>query len=1442
MKIKKLVLRSVLLCMILAILLGVQAFAMDAQLEEYAPQAQENILITAYLFHATDKEDGTPGIVPEMLEKQLELAKNADCDIINHVYFDHPEDESNETFERFRQLAEAANAKGLKVLAGDYDIWGAANITPELIESYSKLDGIAGYWLTDEPYNPNPYAKWAKMIREIDPDAIIDVNFLPRAAYSEGVYIDQLEDYGRLLYENGCSLSLDAYCFGPEAGSVDEYSLFSNYDDLRLAGLHTNQNTAVYVQSVGMENGYRRPDANTLRYGMMTAVAYGVKNIKFFTWGSPLEGEGPYTDAIIDRNYEPTDLYAPVSEINRKIHVLGAKLAACDALQIYHTGSIIGGTEDYCQNIPADLFLQPEDDGRAIVSLFRSRSGSEEYVMIVNKDFESAQTFTFRTDAALQRVDDVTGALTAVSKQNGAFSVTLQPGDAAVYQIPSGTIRDEQPEEQDNLALNASIWASSSFGAQGMYINKLNDGKTDDGYGIRMSAENEDGEWINVDLGAVETINRIELYPAGKKQGCGLYFPKDFEIGVSADGKTWKTVAKEENFSRSMQYVPVYTFEDTDARYVRIEITGMRSDQAELGEIGIYNDDGSRPSEIRTNWESSEYTPGMNIALGKPVMDVTSSCEWPEYGLSKDNVTDGSESTGWNSDVQQYMDDSDEHTESFTVDLLDEYLINEIRLVPWGESYETLTSYPRDFTISVSMDGTNFTDVLSATDQEGMRTWDAVAYPLDSAAAARYVRFTCTRMTESGNQAVDGWMVALADFEVYGLGLLHPSDAGYAAGSTVTSSPASDDLDKLTDGLLTTEWSAGSFEGADTEVTVTIDLKQRYLVNRIDLTSGLPEGGRNAFPQAYSAAVSTDGEHWTTVFTTNDDSNNTAQQTRYLTFDTTEARYIRITASRLTQRANSSSYGCKYAEVAVYGEGQPAGADKEALRDLVAENEDRTAADYDADTWNLFGAALKRAQSVLAKAAATQDEIDAADAALRKLADWMDAGIGNVAYLKQIDSCSSSYEQEGSTPANEAYINDGNVVSYWASDPAVGEENTPEWIILDLAVDADDETELYDLVEIDILPTEFYDCGNAFPADYIIEVSQNGTDWTQIAARTDDNQNPEEQTLRVIPVDAKGVRYLRFTATKLSRAEDGRSWNVQIAELRAYGRRSGTQTPADRSALQALITKCDAKRQNDYTDASWSDFSDALEAAKQVLNDPDASQAQIDRAVSRLQSALNALVEKSAPAPVTPSKPTAPAGKPSVRPGAAGSSSAELPFIDVTRAAWYRNAVAHVYENRLMTGTSGTMFSPDGTATRAMVLTILYRMAGEPDGGAAVFTDVRSGAWYARAVQWAAEENIANGFADGTFRPDTRITREQLAAILMRYAAWCGCDTTDRASLTSFTDAAQISAYARDALSWAKAAGLMSGKGGGRIDPAGSATRAELAQTLMNLAKLTGEK
>lgn len=479
---------------------------------------------------------------------------------------------------------------------------------------------------------------------------------------------------------------------------------------------------------------------------------------------------------------------------------------------------------------------------------------------------------------------------------------------------------------------------------------------------------------------------------------------------------------------------------------------------------------------------------------------------------------------------------------------------------------------------------------------------------------------------------------------------------------------------------------------------------------------------------------------------------------------------------------------------------------------------------------------------MLAKAAATQDEIDAAGAALRKLADWMDVGIGNVAYLKQIDSCSSSYEQEGSTPANEAYINDGNVVSYWASDPAVGEENTPEWIILDLAVDADDETELYDLVEIDILPTEFYDCGNAFPADYIIEVSQNGTDWTQIAARTDDNQNPEEQTLRVIPVDAKGVRYLRFTATKLSHAEDGRSWNVQIAELRAYGRRSGTQAPADRSALQALITKCDAKQQSDYTDASWSDFADAQEAAKQVLNDPDASQAQIDRAASRLQSALNALIEKSAPAPVTPSKPTAQAGKPSVRPGAAGSISAELPFIDVTRAAWYRNAVAHVYENRLMTGTSGTMFSPDGTATRAMVLTILYRMAGEPDGGAAVFTDVRSGAWYARAVQWAAEENIANGFADGTFRPDTRITREQLAAILMRYAAWCGCDTTDRASLASFTDAAQISAYARDALSWAKAAGLMSGKGGGRIDPAGSATRAELAQTLMNLAKLTGKK
>lgn len=184
-------------------------------------------------------------------------------------------------------------------------------------------------------------------------------------------------------------------------------------------------------------------------------------------------------------------------------------------------------------------------------------------------------------------------------------------------------------------------------------------------------------------------------------------------------------------------------------------------------------------------------------------------------------------------------------------------------------------------------------------------------------------------------------------------------------------------------------------------------------------------------------------------------------------------------------------------------------------------------------------------------------------------------------------------------------------------------------------------------------------------------------------------------------------------------------------------------------------------------------------------------------------------------------------------------------FTDVPEDAWYTEAVSYVVEQGLMNGTGGGRFHPMGTADRAMLVTILYRLAGEPEGsGTAGFPDVADGAWYADAVNWAAAQGIAAGYADGRFAPADALTREQIAALLYRYAAGQEAEVSASADLSGYADGEQTSGYAVEAMRWAVGAGLLTGKDGNRLDPRGTATRAELAAILMRFCEkgLAGEE
>ena len=178
------------------------------------------------------------------------------------------------------------------------------------------------------------------------------------------------------------------------------------------------------------------------------------------------------------------------------------------------------------------------------------------------------------------------------------------------------------------------------------------------------------------------------------------------------------------------------------------------------------------------------------------------------------------------------------------------------------------------------------------------------------------------------------------------------------------------------------------------------------------------------------------------------------------------------------------------------------------------------------------------------------------------------------------------------------------------------------------------------------------------------------------------------------------------------------------------------------------------------------------------------------------------------------------------------------PFKDVTTGDWFYEYVEYVARNKLMTGTSDTTFEPNADITRAMLVTVLYRMEGKPAvTGTSAFTDVQSGQWYTDAIVWASANNIVRGYGNGLFGANDKVTREQLATILFNYARFKGYDVSASESLSNYSDANDVSVWAQEAVRWAVAKGIITGRTATTIVPLGNATRAEVAAILMRFAK-----
>ena len=718
---------------------------------------RENITLNAYLI---------PMMTQELRDEMLQLCKDADIDILSHVYVNRPWVASDHTFAWYKKAMADADRYGLKLLTRDQDVQNAVNLSDgelrKLAERYKDLPGFGGFFIVDEPYNPTPYARAENIFREVCPEAYVNVNFLPGAAYpSREVYVRQLCDYGGLLTSGG-TLSMDCYCF-PEGGGVNEHGLFSNYEDLRMAGLYTGTDTAVYVQSVGMVGNYRTPSGSDLRYNMMAALAYGIKEIKFFTWGTPTTDEGNYTTAILDRDNKPTELYYEVVKINKKIHAIGTHLAACDATYVYHSRI---KTANAYEIIPEGYFAQAEGNADVILSMLEERKGNGEYIFVVNKNITAEQTvsLTLKGISKVFLVSDENGELIETALTDGKLTLTLTAGDGALLKLPEGDFIKPQEKTDKNLALHAPVKATSSVGMDNYYLYNLTDGIVDSANAARLTSKDGTLQMLTVDLGAVTAINRIDLYPSGVGVNCGAFSPVNFDLQVSADGVTWTEVAKNtQPLPRDL--VSVFRFDSVNARYVRVRVHGLKgnSGYADIGELMVYNDDGSIPDKIPTAYTEADLTAGENIALSKPVVDYSSTTDVPEWTCHHTYITDGDYSKAWASEL--FRNERASSKEWITIDLLAVYDINCVKLIP-RDLWNGVNVFPEDYEIQVSVDGVNFVTVKSVKGDNNPQTQDPRVLSFDLV-PARSVRLYATRLTKSST-VNGGYAIEINEMEVYG--------------------------------------------------------------------------------------------------------------------------------------------------------------------------------------------------------------------------------------------------------------------------------------------------------------------------------------------------------------------------------------------------------------------------------------------------------------------------------------------------------------------------------------------------------------------------------------------------------------------------------------------------------------------------------------------------
>lgn len=678
-------------------------------------------------------------------------------------------EETLRTPEVQKKMLELCNKYGMLMTVGDGRLGGSLlNMSEKeinaVLDEYRNVPGVGGYYMLDEPFNPNTFINAYKILKSIEPDKYMHLNFLPSASYgSEHTYISQMNDWVKLCAATGYTqdyLMYDRYPFGAAAGSMDRNGFLANMASCHKVGIENNVKTGAYIQTVKLVNGFRRPTESEIRYEIYMYMAYGYKQISYFTWFTPVNrGAEVFDDGIISPDGKPNAHYETVSILNHEILNIGKTLINCEAVEIYLNGQTWGQ-----EAIPKDFFIQPTDKTNYTVSLMKNVKTGENCFMLVNNDFGKAQTIKVKLDPSVKSVKKViktTGEYEDVKIENNTLEIKLAAGDGELFVLPKGVNFVKEKEELPagkNLAERGQIQCDSSVGSDDKYMDNLNDGDRnakDGGKGGWTVNGNKTSE-IVVDLTLKSNFNRIDIYPAGLPAQYAKNLSGSVKVSVSDDMKNWKEVLNVEKLDLSDAKAPSLTFNKSEARYIKIEFSNYKNKSLSLAEIEVYLDDGSvPPPDASSANEEIIYNKGDNIALKRPaVASSTTSSEYKVWGWAEEFINDGNKDKGWTSNVKIHM--TPDASEYIIIDFGDLFAVDTVKVTPMG-------LWPEDFEILLSTDGINWTSIAKVTGSTNRK--DEYVLTLDNPVSGRYIKFISTKMRSS---SADGYMLQLGEIEAYG--------------------------------------------------------------------------------------------------------------------------------------------------------------------------------------------------------------------------------------------------------------------------------------------------------------------------------------------------------------------------------------------------------------------------------------------------------------------------------------------------------------------------------------------------------------------------------------------------------------------------------------------------------------------------------------------------